>query len=289
MAKHINWGFGGEFHLLRYMGRYRNELNRKIGMLLGGSNVQWLDFYHGRKEDYKTHKTAMVSVPDIPRGISGFLPPCVQAAWKDFWPGSAYAPKWSSIGRLRIYKQVEWVLLDVKSRAGEMNSTCRARGETRLKIASIIDKMSREYSFDRGCHTGAWLDRYYNFSGQLAFLYFLNSICRIPANLICIYFSGDRHPALQDNRGSLYCGSGEISDCDKEWHDLIDRIAFPEGPPDFNPASESQWRHLIDRRNLEMGIADKKIRFNIGLYEMFLAAAPGNGQDDISLSAANLS
>lgn len=42
-------GYGSEFHLLRYLGYHRQELNRAIEKETGGLVTEWLDFAFGRK------------------------------------------------------------------------------------------------------------------------------------------------------------------------------------------------------------------------------------------------
>ena len=52
MSAYIGAGYGSEFHLMRYLGRYRNMLNGLIEMEIGGRVVEWLDFFPGTDADY---------------------------------------------------------------------------------------------------------------------------------------------------------------------------------------------------------------------------------------------
>jgi hypothetical protein len=40
----IGYGYGSEWHLLRYLGYHRDYLQNSILQITGGSHIQWLDF-----------------------------------------------------------------------------------------------------------------------------------------------------------------------------------------------------------------------------------------------------
>ncbi len=40
----IGYGYGSEWHLLRYLGYHRALLSQKVGEALGAGSVEWLDF-----------------------------------------------------------------------------------------------------------------------------------------------------------------------------------------------------------------------------------------------------
>ena len=47
-------GYGSEFHLLRWLGRHRNEFDKRVNSLLKTDKISWLDF------DFDSKKT----IPD---------------------------------------------------------------------------------------------------------------------------------------------------------------------------------------------------------------------------------
>jgi len=53
MAK-IGYGYGSEWHLLRYLGYHRNYLNQEIDNQLGLQVIKWLDFnFSGLTQRFK--------------------------------------------------------------------------------------------------------------------------------------------------------------------------------------------------------------------------------------------
>ena len=40
----IGYGYGSEWHLLRYLGYHRHYLSQEILNMIGGEILQWLDF-----------------------------------------------------------------------------------------------------------------------------------------------------------------------------------------------------------------------------------------------------
>ncbi len=54
MSTHIGAGYGSKFHLMRYLGRYRNLLNSQIEKETGGHVIEWLDFMPDAKNGYAT-------------------------------------------------------------------------------------------------------------------------------------------------------------------------------------------------------------------------------------------
>ena len=87
MGIHIGAGYGSEFHLMRIMGRYRNEFNWQASGAMGANITMWLDFMM-RDNGYDPSNPAKVKLPDAEwKGID-FLPQAekrlLSKEWKDF-------------------------------------------------------------------------------------------------------------------------------------------------------------------------------------------------------------
>src|SRR5690348_14631823 len=86
----IGYGYGSEFHLLRYLGRHRHCLNRRIEEKSGGKVRDWLDFaFAGDGGD-----TEWKGVDFLEAGSA------MISAWKRFWPQTGNVPNWDAVGLL---------------------------------------------------------------------------------------------------------------------------------------------------------------------------------------------
>jgi hypothetical protein len=44
----IGYGFGNEWHLLRFLGYHRDYLSKEVLNITGGKNISWVDFKFSR-------------------------------------------------------------------------------------------------------------------------------------------------------------------------------------------------------------------------------------------------
>src|SRR5687767_942310 len=84
-------GYGSECHLLRYLGRHRDELNRRVSAVTGATSISWLD------SPYDPEKTWLDGEW---KGLD-FLPANEQAkkVWPTYWPQTGNQPNWDAVGR----------------------------------------------------------------------------------------------------------------------------------------------------------------------------------------------
>ena len=75
----IGYGYGSEWHLLRYLGYHRTYLNKHILRLTGGERIEWLDFRFSRQNVplQRDHEWT---------GVAFIEDPAVQRQWRAFWP-----------------------------------------------------------------------------------------------------------------------------------------------------------------------------------------------------------
>jgi hypothetical protein len=176
-------GYGSEWHLLRYMGRHRRELDRRILAETGGEEIEWLDFRFDPSAPFGDREL---------RGVE-FLPPEHRAriGWATFWPTRGNAQNWDAIGRLRRDGATEWLLVEAKGNLEELRSSCGAKaGEAgAVLIAQTFARTKRRLGVDPARD---WLNGYYQYANRLAVLDFLNEENE-PARLLFIYFTGDKN------------------------------------------------------------------------------------------------
>lgn len=184
----IGYGYGSEWHLLRYLGYQRAALSRTVAQATSATTVEWLD------------------MPDTPSGETqewegiAFLgiDAVIQQRWTTFWPQRGSAQRWDAVARLHGPAGDEWLLVEAKAHVCELHAPCQA------KAAASIAQIDRAFDTTRrsvGATTvpsAAWRGLYYQYANRLAALHFLMHNCGppIPTRLLCIYFYGDAHPRI---------------------------------------------------------------------------------------------
>lgn len=103
----IGDGYGSEWHLLRYLGRHRDDLDRRVSVETGATSVRWRDF------PFDSEK------PRLDREWEGleFLPlrHPARLAWAQYWPQSGTQQNWDAVGQAKIDGADEWLLIEAKA------------------------------------------------------------------------------------------------------------------------------------------------------------------------------
>jgi hypothetical protein len=171
-------GYGSEFHLLRYLGYHRHELNRAVEEKIGGRVSDWLDFPLGSERKLGTEWKGV----DFVDSASD-----VKSAWLKFWPQTGNVPNWDAVGRLESNSDNEYLLVEAKAHVEELHSSCGASkkgGLDTIRTEGTIKASGSTADVDD------WLGPYYQYANRLAHLHFLLQH-NVPARLVFIYFFGD--------------------------------------------------------------------------------------------------
>jgi hypothetical protein len=179
MAKMGN-GYGSEFHLLRYLGRHREDLNRRLLAEIGGDSIEWLDFNFDKKSK---------SLDAELQGLD-FIEPlsAVHDLWREFWPQGRGIQTWDAVGRIVRDGRPEWLLVEAKAHVAESRTDCAAKGKGSAHIRRALEEVKtylgvpQERDWLRGCYQAA---------NRIATLHFLQKH-QLPARLVFLYFTGDR-------------------------------------------------------------------------------------------------
>ena len=184
----IGHGYGSEWHLLRYLGYHRDELNRAVAAAIPGATViEWLG------SRFETDPAAIDREPPrfLDREVEGFefLPAAQRHRLASVWPRTGSLPCWDAIARLRVDAADCWLIVEAKSHLGELRSACKAKGRDvgggREQILDTFEEVQAELGITVGAE--AWLTPYYQFANRIAFLHLLNRM-QIPTRLLLIYF-----------------------------------------------------------------------------------------------------
>ncbi len=184
-------GYGSEFHLLRFLGRHRNELTEKVLGAFGvqDNNLEWFDFKYDAKN--RSDKEFV--------GIE-FLKPNrnIESAWNAYWPQSGTAQNWDAIAKLGE----EWILVEAKARAGEMQSDCGASSAlSKTKIEKAFEETKSYFGI---MSSDDWTKKYYQKANRISFLHFLE-MNDIKAKMLFIYFvNGFEKQGTTESVGSEY-------------------------------------------------------------------------------------
>jgi len=194
MATHIGAGYGSELHLMRYMARYRQELDKAILDKTGGDSITWHDFKHGN--NYDCSNPQEVHLPDNELTGINFLTETdyskVVDAWKQFWPQGGTSMNWDAAGYTTVNNRNQYILVEAKAHTEEIKSDCGADPGKSMKHIDKAFTYTKDWLGITS--TNDWKKTYYQMANRLAMIHFL-AYHDIPAKLVNIYFCGDKNPS----------------------------------------------------------------------------------------------
>jgi hypothetical protein len=208
----MGFGYGSEYHLLRYLGYHRNELNHAIEKETGGRIIDWLDFSFDARGRFPHLDAEWKGLEFLP----GFVD--VKSAWTQFWPQTGNVPNWDAVGHLQLESHAEFILVEAKAHTSELLKDCGAREEGGLPmIRKAFAEIIGANAFNSTPEI--WLKKYYQFANRLATLHFLIQH-NVPSHLVFIYFTGEKWPAVnQQNREPVVCPKDE-----REWDSALQEM-----------------------------------------------------------------
>lgn len=185
----MNAAYGSELHLLRYLGRHRADLDRRVLAELGEGTIDWLDFNYDQTPagQRKAHQPWDSEI----KGLE-FLTdrPEVREAWTHWWPQGPGTMTWDAVGRWTSGETSEWLLVEAKANVQELSQSCKARlgpGLDQIRSAFAATKKALGVDPTRNWETG-----YYQAANRLATLHFLTEH-HVPARLLFVYFMEDAY------------------------------------------------------------------------------------------------
>lgn len=181
----MGYGYGSEFHLLRWMGRHRELLTAKVEDATGLERIRWLDFEFDCRKD----------IPDAELKGLNFLKEDghyddVMSAYtlgKISWPQRGEQMNWDAVG----ISGDTYILCEAKAHVEEIE-----RKHDPGNSASIGQR-ERAFSFAKkvvGAKKDAdWMRNFYQMANRLYILALLKK-CNVKAVLLNMYFCGDKFP-----------------------------------------------------------------------------------------------
>ncbi|MDH3232613.1 MAG: hypothetical protein OEQ29_03740 [Alphaproteobacteria bacterium] len=179
----IGDGYGSECHLLRYLGRHREQLDAAVTEATGATRLRWIDYPFEPAQKWKDGRWSRLD----------FLPEKDKARkkWPDFLPEQDKLQHWDAVALAEIDGEVEWILVEAKAHLGELRSDCLASlgnglGPIREAFSDIKSRLGVHEVRD-------WLSGYYQYCNRIAALWFLTQH-KVKARLLFVYFTGDEFP-----------------------------------------------------------------------------------------------
>lgn len=173
-------GYGSEFHLLRWVGRHRNEFDKRIKEKLKIENIFWQDFQFAKSATKLDQELTGLSFLEKEENVSE-----VFSTWEKEWPKSGNSMNWDLVGYTENKDAIKtWLLIEAKAHIGELSQKCTAISEdSKEKIKKALENATTNF----GIKTN---ERFYQFANRI---YILDLLKRhnIKAKLINIYFIGD--------------------------------------------------------------------------------------------------
>jgi hypothetical protein len=200
----IGYGYGSEWHLLRYLGYHRQYLTSTTIHEVGCNTIDWMDF------GFSVENKPLRDDSEF-KGLEFIQEVSVQEKWKLFWPQTGNSQNWDAVAKIHFNDHDEWLLVEAKGHLGEVKSNCGAVSHNSTeKIISAFEKTSQAFG-NRSKPVLNWLENYYQYANRLAVLYFLMKECAPPVHvrLLFIYFYGE-------NREHAVCAQNE-----QGWKPLI--------------------------------------------------------------------
>jgi len=176
MAK-LGLGYGSEFHLMRFLGRHRNDLDSLILKEIDyqNKNIEWKDFLYDQKLEIPDREYIGIEFLKNEENYS-----LINDKWKDLWPSNNHAQNWDAIAKI----DNEWLLIEAKAKKDEIISSSQASSDSLKKIKKEMDKLKKDYYIKS---SNDWTKKYYQKANRILFFNFLKEN-NIQAKLVFVYF-----------------------------------------------------------------------------------------------------
>ncbi|MBR6285339.1 MAG: hypothetical protein IKR25_13765 [Muribaculaceae bacterium] len=193
----IGYGYGSEWHLMRFMARHRDLLEKTIKNKIGNGDIHWLDFgfdasFAGDSELKglsfpldKIRKNNMMTIPEA----------TMHSIEKEYISGWKRTQSWDAV----FVSDNTIYLVEAKARVNELKKTdSNAGDESRRKILSLFKK------YLPGIDEAKCFGDYYQFANRIATAALL---CSNGINSKCLYIyfedgfekTGDNQNAKKDD------------------------------------------------------------------------------------------
>lgn len=178
----IGHGYGSEWHLLRFLGRHRNLLEKEIKEQLKldeKSSFNWLDFEFAEREKIISGDKELIGLSFL--GEKDFF--------KEYPWGNSQS--WDAIVKIND----TWYLVEAKAHISEIRGgKCQATKDSKKNILEFMDTQMKPFGVNVKDN---WLGDYYQMANRLAVAAYLNNK-DISTKVLYIYFEDGYYDDTQD-------------------------------------------------------------------------------------------
>ncbi len=181
----IGYGYGSEWHLLRFLGYHRQYLLNKLA-----SEINAFQGYKINIKDTKfSSSNNIFELENEFKGIDVYSSKKILENWQKYWPQTGNVQNWDAIVELTGKDTDEIVFVEAKAHLDEIKSSCGASSNSKNQIEKAFIETINYFGLGKTNSTD-WFSPYYQFANRLAFLHFLLKN-GIKAHLLFVYFCGE--------------------------------------------------------------------------------------------------
>lgn len=174
----MNSHYGSELHLLRWLGRHRDDLTCKVERATGLSNVKWkqFEFSSGLKSfDAELKKLAFLTEEERVRIGDKYE--------------SHLNPNWDAVGEGVLNGEKTYLLVEAKAHVEEVGDNSSHGGSRKSEISAALGRAAHDITGIAGIGE-KWMGRYYQLANRLYVQMVLNE-SGISALQLSLFFCGD--------------------------------------------------------------------------------------------------
>lgn len=189
----MGYGYGSEFHLLRWMGRHREEFTRRVAERIGSQTVTWFDFNFNNRNpvpDEEIHGFSFLNQGKCQNQAKNLLKRVrAERPWCR-WPGGGNSISWDAVGQTESGR---FVLCEAKAHKEELISSISSK-TTKRSRDRIFEALEGTKDHIRIDSKSDWRKSYYQLANRL-YVQAVLDVADIDAVLLNIYFIGDAFPS----------------------------------------------------------------------------------------------
>jgi hypothetical protein len=154
-------GYGSEFHLLRWLGRHRNEFDRQVKNLLDSNNITWLDFNFDKNKEIPDKELVGLEFLKDELNYDKIL-----ENWKKEWPQTGNSMNWDLVGYINQNDSKTWILIEAKAHLRELKQDCKASSKDSIeKIEKALFLAAKNNDIEI-FENKPWTKKYYQFANN---------------------------------------------------------------------------------------------------------------------------